>query len=78
MTECLCCAFDTDEHQDAFLFALEYAADMVKVDACADTLPALELVTRWQTQLNQTGTPTPGKIQMSSEPLNLPPVLWVY
>lgn len=43
------------EHQDALLFALGYGADMVKVDACADTLPALELVTRWQQQLNATG-----------------------
>ena len=45
------------EHQDAFLFALEYGADMVKVDACADTLPALTLMTRWQQQLNKTGRP---------------------
>ena len=43
------------EHQDAFLFALEYGADMVKVDACGDTLPPRELVTRWQEQLNATG-----------------------
>ncbi len=45
------------EHQDAFLFALEYGADMVKVDACGDSLPALELVTRWQQQLNKTNRP---------------------
>jgi hypothetical protein len=45
------------EHQDAFLFALEYGADMVKVDACADTLPPLTLMTRWQQQLNKTGRP---------------------
>ena len=45
------------EHQDAFLFALDFGADMVKVDACGDTLPALELVTRWQKQLNMTGRP---------------------
>ena len=45
------------EHQDAFLFALEYGADMVKVDACGDTLPPRELVTRWQQQLNATGRP---------------------
>ena len=45
------------EHQDAFLFALEYGADMVKVDACAATLPAEELMTRWKTQLNATGRP---------------------
>ena len=45
------------EHQDAFLFALEYHADMVKVDACGDTLSALELVTRWQQQLNKTNRP---------------------
>ena len=45
------------EHQDAFLFALEYGADMVKVDACAATLPAEELMTRWKMQLNATGRP---------------------
>ena len=28
---------------------------MVKVDACADTLPAQELMQRWQTQLNASG-----------------------
>ena len=45
------------EHQDAFLFALGFGADMVKVDACGDTLPAQELVSRWRRQLNLTGRP---------------------
>jgi alpha-galactosidase len=45
------------EHQDAKLFALEYGADMVKVDACAATLPAQELMTRWRDELNKTGRP---------------------
>lgn len=45
------------EHQDAFLFALEYGADMVKVDACAATLPAKELMQRWHDELNATGRP---------------------
>jgi hypothetical protein len=45
------------EHQDAKLFALEYGADMVRVDACAATLPAQELMTRWRDVLNKTGRP---------------------
>ena len=45
------------EHQDARLFALEYKADMIKVDACGATLPAETLMKRWQTELNATGRP---------------------
>ena len=45
------------EHQDATLFALEYGADMLKVDACGATLPAQQLMQKWRDELNKTGRP---------------------
>jgi alpha-galactosidase len=45
------------EHQDATLFALDYGADMIKVDACGASIAALELMQRWNKELNATGRP---------------------